>query len=73
MAAKLEWNKYDLMMGPFELAYVLRQGSQWKMLILAVPGTMDVEKARYETDVDAMQDCESEVRRLLKEAGVECG
>jgi hypothetical protein len=60
-------------MGRFELAYLLSENGQWRMSILPVPGTLDCEKARYELREDAARDCESEVRRLLKEAEVGCG
>ena len=62
MAAKLEWVDEKLMFGAFVLArlearrYVLATGH---------------ESERYDEPEDMAQDCEAEVRCLLREAGVE--
>lgn len=72
MAARLEWDKHDLNLGAFNLAYVSRDriSGTWKMMLLPVGGSLPCEKERYQNEADCMQDCEAEVRRLLRESGV---
>lgn len=71
MAAKLEWDGDELMLGGkdgWTLGAVRREGP----LFRAVVNRSDVRtRDRYEDRGDAAQDLDSEVRRLLKDAGVE--
>jgi hypothetical protein len=63
MAAKLEWtNGGELMLG----AFVLARLSPRRYSVMT-----GHESERYDDPEDMVQDCESEVRRLLREAGVE--
>ena len=70
MAAKLEWNDGELLLGGkygWVLGAVRRHGRKYS----AVMNRNDVEtREEYEEYEDAAQDLESEVRRLLREAGV---
>lgn len=71
MAAKLEWDGDELMLGGkdgWTLGAVRQQGA----LFRAVLNRSDVAtREEYEDRGDAAQDLDSEVRRLLKDAGVE--
>lgn len=69
MAERLEWNGVTLRLGPFVLAEVGRDDQRRARYRIG----RKVASDPYESMVDCMQDCESEVRRLLKEAGVEVG
>lgn len=67
MAARLEWKHGDLMLGQIRLAetqWTSHSKHQWRV------AGFDWHET-YEVADDAQQDCESEVRRLLKAAGVE--
>jgi len=68
MAAKLTWLGDSLMLGVFRAVEVRRFGPKWHGY--RAPATA-INFVSVETDEDAKQDAESEVRRLLKEAGVE--
>lgn len=66
MAAKLTWKIGYLWLGRIELAKTeWRSGHAHRYQI----GGHDWSKS-YENDADMRQDCETEVRSLLKEAGV---
>lgn len=70
MAARLTWDGERLLLGGFEgwtLGAVRREGKRWR----AVLNRMADRAQEYEHIADAMQDLESEVRRLLKEVGCE--
>lgn len=69
MAAKLEWRGDVLMMGPWELARVGEVPGVG--MCYAIPDAERGVHGPYEDAADAQQDCESEVRRLLRESGVE--
>lgn len=71
MAVKLEWDNISLMLGPIRVAQVAVTGKQWRFQIPMGERAM-FESVGYQRGNDCMQDCESEVRRLLKEAGVIC-
>lgn len=68
MAAKLEWAKGALTLGGLIVAGTTLERRGWEYRIPSVDG---LEGGPYESLSDARQDCESEVRRLLKEAGVD--
>jgi hypothetical protein len=78
MAARLKWWRGYLRLGQLVLARVGENGGLWTYR-LSKPakwgGEGDDAKAvpsdPYERKRDCMADCESEVRRLLKAAGVE--
>lgn len=68
MAAKLEWKGDELRLGPWTLAricQVLNLGWHY-----AIPDAENGLHGPYEEPGDARQDAESEVRRLLRDAGV---
>lgn len=74
MAERLEWDNVSLMLRPIRIAQLVVTGEHWRFEIpLGERGTF--ESTGYENGGDCMQDAESEseVRRLLKEAGVDCG
>jgi len=73
MAAKLAWDGDDLMMGTALLAYVVpvTRSHKSRIVLVAFRGEQDCESPAYECAADARLDCESEVRRLLKDAGVD--
>lgn len=73
MAAKLEWNGGWLMLGGWRLGEVESGGSAWTPIVTRWPAKTDEHLTPREDEADARQDLESEVRRLLKEAGVDCG
>lgn len=70
MAARLEWHGDELKLGGrrgWTLGAVRKkERGMW----FAVPNRDAETRTGYERVTDAMQDLESEVRRLLKEAGV---
>lgn len=71
MAAKLEWCGEQLMLGGMQgwtMGAVHKEGKRWRGAIL---NRMAGPVRAYESITDAMQHLESEVRRLLKEAGVD--
>jgi len=70
MATKLEWHGERLTLGGIEgwtLGAVRKEGKRWRAVLNRMAGAAP----SYESITDAMQDLESEVRRLLKEVGVE--
>lgn len=69
MAAKLEWKDRGLRLGIWELAYVMSGAKDTKHFMYVIDSGHVVSED-YEKESDCRQDCESEVRRLLKEAGV---
>lgn len=69
MAARLEWKGHNLYLGEWRVAEVRTLGPKW-FRFRAPCDTLVEGKQDYETAADAFQDCESEVRRLLKDAGV---
>lgn len=79
MAAKLEWKEQHafgarLMLGGWMLAETYRLGGKRgtaHVFKFSLTDTAVTESQPYESLADCMADCESEVRRLLKEAGVE--
>lgn len=75
MAARLEWRQQGktkrLLMGPWDLALVPKTVDGNFGVVVTAYGKWPVEGHPYEMEADAMQDAESEVRRLLREAGVE--
>lgn len=72
MAAKLEWKKRGLLLDGKEVARIKRWGvGGWAFRISFGDSFMETEPEEYEVQRDAQQDCETEVRRLLLEAGVE--
>jgi hypothetical protein len=79
MAARLEWkNKTafggDLMLGGWPMASVWSErgrGGVFKGARWEIPNLDCTSGGPYESAADAFTDCESEVRRLLKEAGCE--
>lgn len=70
MAAKLEWTGHNLYLGEFRVAEVRTLGPR-RFRFRAPCDTMGKGRKEYESIADAFQDCESEVRRLLKKAGVD--
>lgn len=71
MAAKLEWSGDVLKLGRWDLA---RVGTIVGVgVCYAIPDTERGVHGPYEDEADAQQDCEAEVRSLLREAGVEVG
>lgn len=74
MTAKLEWLKGDdLVLGKkWQLATIIKGHGQWRMLLIAHRGSLPCEKVMYESRIDCKADCKAEVRRLLKESGVDC-
>jgi len=69
MAAKLTWEDRGLKLGIWELAYVM-SGSRDEKRYMYVIDSGHVVSEEYESEADCRQDCETEVRRLLREAGV---
>jgi len=70
MAAKLTWSTGYLWLGQLPLAHMRHTGRKGWQWTLTGHGWRSAP-SRYETKEDAQQDCESEVRRLLKDAGVD--
>lgn len=79
MAAKLVWDDDHLMLGGpdgWALAYLddgnqhEREPGAWRYVLTASKGRGSYGEWAQRKE-DARQDCESEARRLLKEAGVE--
>ena len=70
MAAKLEWIGDRLLVGPFVLGCTERRRTGVYAVLNTARGEEDLGMPR-EDGADAVQDLETEVRRLLKEAGVE--
>lgn len=70
MAARLEWVGAFLKIGPFALAEVAPDDNQQHRFRLNIKGAKGIASDPYESILDCMQDCEAEVRRLLREAGV---
>lgn len=71
MAARLEWNRRWLMLGGWRLGEVEPSGASWTPVVTRWPALADERLTPREDEADARQDLESEVRRLLKKAGVE--
>lgn len=70
MAARLEWDGERLMLGGaagWTLGAVRKEGKRWRAVLNRMAGAAP----SYESITDAMQDLESEVRRLMRDAGVE--
>lgn len=79
MAARLEWDDDHLMLGGaagWALAYLddgnthEREPGMWRYVLSAAMGRGAYGTWRRSRG-EATQDCETEVRRLLKEAGVD--
>lgn len=79
MAAKLEWVERhafcaQMFLGPWMLGEVFRRGWEKRGAPITFHYSLTDRSATdggiYETFDDARQDAESEVRRLLKDAGV---
>lgn len=68
MAAKLEWDGDELKLGRWTLARVGKVLSLGWMY--GIPDAESGLHGPYEEPADAQQDAESEVRRLLKDAGI---
>lgn len=66
MAAKLEQRRGAVWLGEFRLASTEHVAGGWRYV-----AGLTISTPR-ETRSDALNDAESEVRRLLKEAGVDC-
>ena len=66
MAAQLEWEGRMLMLGPIMVGEV-HPTRAWRYRIAPRQWSQP-----YQDEADCRQDLESEVRRLLKEAGVTC-
>lgn len=74
MAARLEWHGPELKMGPFVVGLVVTNKKEKTHYgVVQAYGKWSVEQTPYQSLLDCMQDLESEVRRLLKEAGCEVG
>jgi len=81
MTASLRWQKKRLVasadepwLDGAEVGRVRRYGvGGWGYTASVKDVAKDTEAEAYECERDARQDLESEVRRLLKEAGVEVG
>jgi hypothetical protein len=75
MAARLEWHGERLMHGAYWCAEVRARCGGQEYDYVTYVREQDVERGAvsepYQDKADAMQDAESEVRRLLREAGVE--
>jgi hypothetical protein len=72
MAARLVWRKRALLLDGKEVARIKRWGvGGWAYRISFGDVFVETEVEKYEVQRDCQQDCESEVRRLLKGAGVE--
>jgi hypothetical protein len=71
MAAKLKWRNNVLTVGGAALYVGISdaEDGHWEAFGDMSYGTL--LEQRWENDADARQDCEAEVRRLLREAGVE--
>lgn len=68
------WSGGRLMLGGWQLAQVWREGAATAatdQFHYELQNEDCTHGGPYESGDDAFQDCESEVRRLLKEAGVE--
>ena len=70
MAARLEWENGALVAYEVAIANVSKRGDDW-VYVARVDGRRIVSPP-YESEADCRQDCMAEVRRLLKEAGVDC-
>lgn len=68
MAAKLEWRKGSLWLGAIEVAETVGWGTDEGVRFKPSGGAWSDP---YQDPADLQQDCESEVRRLLREAGIE--
>jgi len=68
MAAKLRWSKGSLWLGALKVADTVGWGDDEGVRFRPAGGEWSDP---YQAPSDLQQDCESEVRRLLKEAGVE--
>jgi hypothetical protein len=71
MAAKLEWDRRWLMLGPWRLGEVEPTPAGWVPIVSRWPARGDKRMTPREDEQDARQDLHDEVRRLLHEAGVE--
>jgi hypothetical protein len=72
MAARLAWRNGVLCLGGLALYVgVAESDTEGRWEAYGDQSYGSVLTMTWETESDAMQDCESEVRRLLKEAGVE--
>lgn len=68
MAVSLEWRDDELVLGKWTLARIgLVRGLGW---MYGIPDAENGLHGPYEEPADAQQDCEAEVRRLLRESGV---
>jgi hypothetical protein len=68
MAAKIEWQHGALLLGTLIVGRVTLNHGGWNYAISSAGGESG---GPYESMTDAKQDAESEVRRLLKAAGVD--
>lgn len=68
MAAKLEWRHGALLLGTLIVGRVALNHGGWNY---AIPSSGGENGGPYESMTDAQQDAEAEVRRLLKDAGIE--
>jgi hypothetical protein len=73
MAARLTWKGNELYLGRTKMAEVRERGSERRMYpdYEYVLGPEDKISDPYQNKADARQACETEVRRLLKNAGAE--
>jgi hypothetical protein len=72
MAAKLKVNTKGVWLGALRLASFRASDARGLEITNYVLGDGSNQKsARYDSSDDCVQDCESEVRRLLNAAGVE--
>lgn len=70
MTAKLEWRGYSLYLGPFRLGEIQKHSLAWYgWRVFTEPVWLEMHD--HESEEAAKAACESEVRRLLTEAGVE--
>jgi hypothetical protein len=70
MAAKLEVNQRGVWLGKLRLASFLKSSSGIVINYMVADGSHQKSR-RYEEPEDCRWDAESEVRRLLRDAGVE--
>ena len=67
----LRWKGNDLLLGAFVLGHVMTVGGTSEFFVDDAIEEVAKEGDPYESEEDCRRDCETEVRRLLKEAGVE--
>lgn len=70
MAARLEWKGRHMWLGDERTTGCIFKRNGWRWSLDKRTGPRKMSEP-YESEADCRRDCESEVRRLLKYAGVE--